>query len=45
MELTGHRGSCGMYPEHTEISYTEGAKQGADVIECDMVLTKVILLL
>jgi glycerophosphoryl diester phosphodiesterase len=39
--ILGHRGSSGMYPEHTLISYTEGAKQGADIIECDMVLTKV----
>ena len=29
-----------MYPEHTVISYNQGAVQGADVIECDMVLTK-----
>ncbi len=39
--ILGHRGSSGMYPEHTVISYIEGAKQGADIIECDMVLTKV----
>jgi len=39
--ILGHRGSSGMYPEHTIISYNEGAMQGADFIECDMVLTKV----
>ena len=39
--ILGHRGSSGMYPEHTAISYNEGAIQGADFIECDMVLTKV----
>jgi len=39
--ILGHRGSPGMYPEHTIISYNQGASQGADIIECDMVLTKV----
>lgn len=41
--IIGHRGSCGMYPEHTALSHEEAAKQGADVLECDMVLTKVSL--
>jgi hypothetical protein len=39
--ILGHRGSCGMYPEHTSLSHEEAARQGADVLECDMVLTKV----
>ena len=36
----GHRGASGMYPEHTLISYEQAAAQGADVVECDVVLTK-----
>ena len=39
--VLGHRGASGMYPEHTALSYVEAAIQGADIIECDMVLTKV----
>ena len=30
-----------MYPEHTALAYREAAKQGADVIECDLAITKV----
>ena len=38
--ILGHRGAAGLYPEHTEISYEEGAKY-ADYIECDVQVTKV----
>ena len=30
-----------MYPEHTARAYREAARQGADVIECDLAITKV----
>ena len=30
-----------MYPEHTARAYREAAIQGADVIECDLAITKV----
>lgn len=30
-----------MFPEHTELAYREAKKQGADVIECDVTVTKV----
>ena len=43
--ILGHRGSPGMYPEHTNISHNQAAMQGADIIECDMVLTKVCRIL
>ena len=32
-----------MFPEHTALAYKEAAKQGADLIECDLAITKVIL--
>lgn len=35
------RGASGMYPEHTAKAYREAARQGADVIECDLAITKV----
>jgi len=38
--IVGHRGSCGMLPEHTVESYQLAIEQGADCIECDIVLTK-----
>lgn len=31
----GHRGLCGVYPEHTIASYQGAIKAGADFIECD----------
>ena len=31
-----------MYPEHTARAYREAARQGADVIECDLAITKVM---
>ncbi|KAL4451383.1 hypothetical protein ABPG77_009455 [Micractinium sp. CCAP 211/92] len=36
----GHRGLCGVYPEHTIASYQGAIKAGADFIECDVVPTK-----
>ena len=39
--IIGHRGASGMYPEHTALAYREAARQGADVIECDLAMTKV----
>ena len=30
-----------MYPEHTALAYRKAAIQGADVIECDLAITKV----
>ena len=39
--IIGHRGASGMYPEHTALAYREAARQGADVIECDLAITKV----
>ena len=41
--IIGHRGASGMYPEHTARAYREAARQGADVIECDLAITKVNL--
>ena len=35
------RGASGMYPEHTALAYRRAAIQGADVIECDLAITKV----
>ena len=39
--IIGHRGSAGVYPEHTTIAYENGAEMGADYIECDVQVTKV----
>jgi glycerophosphoryl diester phosphodiesterase len=36
----GHRGSSGTHPEHTAESYKQAIEDGADMIECDMVITK-----
>ena len=33
-----------MYPEHTMISYEAASEQGADVIECDVTVTKDLIL-
>ena len=32
-----------MFPEHTALAYREAARQGADLIECDLAITKVNL--
>ena len=38
--ILGHRGAPGMFPEHTARGYREAARQGADIIECDLAITK-----
>ena len=38
--IIAHRGASGMYPEHTALAYREAARQGADLIECDLAMTK-----
>lgn len=38
--IIGHRGSCGMFPEHTLEGYRQAIEQGADFVECDIVMTK-----
>jgi glycerophosphoryl diester phosphodiesterase len=38
--VIGHRGASGYRPEHTLEAYTLAAKQGADYIEPDLVITK-----
>ena len=39
--IIGHRGASGMFPEHTAMAYRNAAEQGADLIECDMAITRV----
>ena len=39
--IIAHRGASGMFPEHTALAYREAARQGADLIECDLAITKV----
>ena len=39
--IIAHRGASGMYPEHTALAYRKAAEQGADLIECDLALTRV----
>merc|ERR1719150_996311 len=38
--IIAHRGASGMFPEHTALAYREAARQGADLIECDLAITK-----
>ena len=38
--VIGHRGASGYRPEHTLASYELAARQGADYIEPDLVITK-----
>ncbi len=38
--VIGHRGASGYYPENTLLSFNEAVKQGADMIELDIHLTK-----
>ena len=38
--LIAHRGSSGLLPEETAEAYSLAVEQGADFIECDVVLTK-----
>lgn len=43
--IVAHRGSSGALPEHTIASYQLGVDQGADMIECDVAVTKDLVLL
>ena len=38
--VIAHRGASGLRPEHTLESYSLAIEQGADYIECDLVMTK-----
>lgn len=42
--IIAHRGASGKYPSHTKIAYEEGALY-ADFIECDLALTKDLILI
>lgn len=38
--IIGHRGACGIFPEHTFASYQEAIHSGVDYVEYDLVSTK-----
>ena len=38
--IIAHRGSSGIIPEHTVEAYKKAIDQGADIIECDVAVTK-----
>jgi glycerophosphoryl diester phosphodiesterase len=38
--VIAHRGASGLLPEHTKAAYLLAISQGADFIECDVVMTK-----
>jgi len=38
--VIGHRGASGVLPEHTIEAYERAISDGADVIECDVVLSR-----
>jgi glycerophosphoryl diester phosphodiesterase len=38
--VVAHRGASGTLPEHTKEAYLLAIRQGADFIECDVVVTK-----
>lgn len=40
IEIHGHRGFRGLYPENTLTAFKEGAKAGADYIELDVIISK-----
>jgi len=40
-----HRGSSGSLPEHTVLAYQRAVDEGADVIECDLTVSKDLVLL
>ncbi len=40
MEIHGHRGFRGLFPENTIVAFKEAAKAGADYIELDVVISK-----
>lgn len=38
--IIGHRGACGYAPENTLVSFEEGIRRGADLLEMDVQLSK-----
>ena len=38
--IIAHRGASGIFPAHTRGSYEAAIEQGADVIECDLAVSK-----
>ena len=40
IDIQGHRGARGLFPENTVISFIEAAKSGVDTLEMDVVITK-----
>ena len=38
--VVAHRGSCGLFPEHSAAAYTSAYYEGADFIEPDLQVTK-----
>ncbi len=36
----GHRGAALQFPEHSDVSYQGGAREGAGIVECDVTFTK-----
>jgi glycerophosphoryl diester phosphodiesterase len=43
--VIAHRGSSGSLPEHTVLSYQRAVDEGADVIECDLTISRDLVLL
>lgn len=43
--IVAHRGASGMFPEHTSIAYEKAVEQGADIVECDVTITKDLALI
>ncbi len=43
--IIAHRGASGLYPEHTYLSHSRAVHLGADYIECDVVMTKDLVLI
>ena len=35
-----HRGAAMQFPEHSDVSYTAGARMGAGIVECDVAFTQ-----
>jgi glycerophosphoryl diester phosphodiesterase len=38
--ILGHRGSTGLFPEHTHASYSSAYNEGVDFVEIDIQITK-----
>jgi glycerophosphoryl diester phosphodiesterase len=43
--VVAHRGASGPLPEHTTPAYLQAIQEGADFIECDVVLTRDLALI